>query len=574
MAKAWIINDATLDESSLALHWRVPPLIARLLANRGFDRNDSVESFLSPRLKDLHSPGALPGAEAAAGIITDAIRAQHPIVLYGDYDVDGTTGVAILWRVLHDAGAKVSCYVPHRVEEGFGLSAEATRRLIAEGAALLISVDCGITATEVAAEIAETDARLIVADHHAPRADLPRAAAIVHPTAQGDYPNPNLCGAGVAFKLAWAIAQQLSGAERVDDVYRQGLMDVLPLAALGTIADVVPLTGENRILARQGLERMAGSPLAGLRALLSVTGLAGRPIDGQDVAFKLAPRINAAGRMGHARIAVEMFTTADEHRAREIALQLEGQNRMRREEERTILAKAVEMIETGRLAGDAHRAIVLAHAKWHVGVIGIVAARLVERYARPTVLIALAGRDSQGSGRSVRHFDMNAALGACGQHLISYGGHEMAAGLRIDAKQLDDFTDAFLSEASQRLTGKDVVRKLRLDATVSLRDLSLSTVEAVLALGPFGAGNPKPRLATDWIDLAAEPRLVGQRGDHLQAVFQQDGINLKAIGFGLADRMEDLKQHRRCRVAFEPLINEFNGRRTVEMRILDLQFPK
>jgi len=397
-------------------------------------------------------------------------------------------------------------------------------------------------------------------------------SSIVHPGIEGGYPNRDLCGAGVAFKLAWAIAQNLSDAERVAPEYRDLLSELLPLAALGTIADVVPLVGENRIIVKHGLRGLAKTKIPGVRALIDSAGIEGGKVDDYDVGFKLAPRINAAGRMGHARLAVELFTRADADRAREIALYLEEHNRSRRATERQIVKQAVEMVEAKNLAGDARRAIVLSSGQWHAGVIGIVAARIVERYHRPAILIALANGEGQGSGRSIRHFDLSDALASCSEHLVAFGGHAMAAGIRIAENSVASFTEAFVEIANQRLTGDDLVEKLRLDGEVGLGELTLPAVEALLALGPFGIGNPRPRLATDWIELAREPRCVGKNQDHLQASFQQGGTHIRAIGFGMAKHAEDLKQHRRCRVAFEPIINEFNGRRSVEMQMIDIEY--
>lgn len=574
MAKDWLIAQPSSSCKAAARRWGVPSIVSQLLINRGVSPDEASQAFLSPQLKDLHAPELLPGAEQAAALIAEAVRAKARIVIYGDYDVDGTTGLAILWHVLDRAGANVGFYVPHRVEEGFGLNLEAAKQLIAEGAELIISVDCGITATDVVSVIREAGVKVVITDHHAPHATVPSANVIVHPTVGGVYPNPDLCGAGVAFKLGWALAQQLSGAERVSGDYRELLVELLPLAALGTIADVVSLRGENRIIAAHGLRLLAQSTLPGVRALVESAGLNGGDINGYDVGFKLAPRINAAGRMGHARLAVELFTRAAPDRAREIALYLEEHNRSRRSAEHKILKEACSIIERDNLAGDARRALVLAREGWHPGVIGIVAARLVDRYHRPTVLIALSNGEGQGSARSIKHFPLADALGECSEYLISHGGHTMAAGLRIAPYCVQPFSDAFVQKANNRLTKHDLTPKLHLDAETSLNALTLSTTEEILKLGPFGMGNPRPRLATDWIELATEPRCVGKSQNHLQASFVQDRMRIKAIGFGLGSQIEDLKQHRRCRVAFEPIINEFRGRRTVEMQMLDIKFPK
>ncbi|MCC7292992.1 MAG: single-stranded-DNA-specific exonuclease RecJ [Phycisphaerales bacterium] len=573
MSKRWIIEPAWEERDAAAKLWGVPPLVAQLLHNRGVRDVEAAQRFLCPSLKGLHAPGLLPGAMRAAEIIADAAAAGRRIVLYGDYDVDGITGVAILWRLLTAARANVGFYVPSRLDEGYGLHADAVCALADEGAELIVTVDCGVTGVEAAERLRTRGVPLVITDHHEPGATLPFAEAIVHPgMSAAPYPNPHLSGSGVAFKLAWAVAQRLSGAERVTPELRETLMDCLPLAALGTIADVVPLVDENRILARHGLAMLPDTRHAGLAALLESAGLKDSTVGGFDVGFKLAPRLNAAGRMGHARLAVELLTRATMDRAREIARVLEGENRTRQTVERQVFHQACERIDAERMAADSRHAIVVEGEGWHAGVIGIVAARVVDRYHRPAFLIALDGDRGQGSGRSVAAFDLNEALTACGEHLLSYGGHAMAAGLKIQADRVGAFREAFVQTANQRLTPTELQPRLALDGVIALQELTRATVDAIDAMEPFGQGNPKPRFATDWIELAAEPRAVGQDGTHLQAVFRQNGAQIKAIGFGLAGHLEDLKQHRRCRAAVEPMISRFNGRESVEMRLLDLQF--
>lgn len=571
--RRWVLQQVSADCESLARELGVPPIIAQLLANRGVAGTNDGRTFLNPVLKDLLPPHHLHGAVQAGKLLAEAIRDIRRIVLYGDYDVDGITGAAILWHALRHAGAEVSCYVPHRVEEGYGINVEAVRRLVADGAQMIVSVDCGITAVASAEFLRDAGVPLIVTDHHTPQQTLPAAAAIVHPGLGGESGNPDLSGSGVAFKTAWAFLQAHHGAERLPPAARELLMELLPLAALGTTADVVPLCGENRLLVKHGLEALPRSRLAGIQALIQSAGLANEKIRCYDVGFKLGPRINAAGRMGHARLAVELFTSAGEARAREIALYLEDHNRARQGAERKHAHHAFEMIERGKLAGDAKRAIVLASEGWHPGVIGIVAARVVDRYHRPAILIALNNGEGQGSARSIARFDLSAALEECADHLLNFGGHAMAAGLRIAAGKVEDFTRAFVNRANRRLTGDDLIPRLRIDAEVCLSSLTLSVAEAVAGMGPFGVGNPKPMLSTNWLDVAAEPRCVGAKGEHLQVALRQNGLQLKGIGFGLASHAEDLKLHRRCRVAFEPIVNEFNGRKSVELQIADFQFP-
>lgn len=573
MAKDWIIAPPWDGCTEAASRWGLPPLVAQLLHNRGLDVSSDPQDFLNPRMTDLHPPELLGGATQAATLLAKAVAKGRRIVIYGDYDVDGITGSAILWNLLRAANADVTYYVPHRLEEGYGLNAEAVRKLIEDGAQTLVTVDCGITAIEEAKLVAQLGAQLIVTDHHTPGDQFPDAAAVVHPAIDDPYPNQDICGAGVAFKLAWALAKELSDADKVAPQFRTALLDALPLAALGTIADVVSLTGENRIIARHGLARLPTTQHVGLQALLESAGLTGRAIGAYEVGFRLAPRLNAAGRMGHARLAVEMLTRASADRAREIGLYLEEHNRNRQATERRITKQACESIESAGLAGDGRRGIVLAAEGWHAGVIGIVASRLVDRYRRPTVLIAINNGQGQGSARSVPHFHMHQALAACAQHLITFGGHAMAAGLKIDSQKIDAFTEAFIEQANNTLTGRDLEPALRVDAQVEFPELNLRTIQTLETLGPFGQGNPKPRLCTDWIELAGEPRTVGKSGEHLTAAFRQNGTTLRSIAFGQADVAEDLKLHRRCKVAFEPIINRYQGRQSVEMQVLDYRFP-
>ncbi len=574
MPKQWIIQTPSTDRDAFASRWGVPALVAQLLINRGVDPESQSGAFLSPQLKDLHPPSELPGATNAAEVIVAAIRGGKKIVLYGDYDVDGTTGVAILWHMLQLAEAKVSFYVPHRVSEGYGLNVEAVRGLAEDGADLVISIDCGIRAVEVAKELATLGVDFIVTDHHQPGPALPQASAIVHPTAIGSSPNGDLCGAGVAFKLAWAIAQKVSGSDRVNPAFRELLQHLLPLAALGTIADVVSLVGENRIIARHGLANLPTCAIPGVKALMESAGLSGTKVSGYDVGFKIGPRINAAGRMGHARLAVELLTRADTDRAREIAIYLEGHNKSRQSTERKISKQAREMVDGADLASDARRAIVLAGEDWHAGVIGIVAARMVDRYHRPTVVFSINGDEAQGSARGIAHFDLAQAFSTCGDHLIGHGGHAMAAGCRIRAEDIPAFSEAFVDLANKRLTHNDLIPKVKIDSEVDLAELTLSTTEAIVGLGPFGTGNPRPKFSTDWVELAEEPRRVGRSQEHLLVSFRQNGTRMRGIGFGQAANFEDIKEHRRCRVAFEPIVNDFRGRRSVEMQIIDLQFPQ
>ncbi len=599
MPKRWIIQPPWPGCVEAARRLGTSALLTQLLHNRGIIDCDAAQTFLNPELKLLHPPELLPGCCDAARRIAAAARDGKRIVIYGDYDVDGITGTAILWHVLRLAGANVTYYIPSRLEEGYGLNAEALRQIRRDGGEMVVSVDCGITAIEEAAVARELGLELIVTDHHAPHCELrisdcgladgealssnpqseirnpqlPDAAAIVHPRIADGYPNGDLCGAGVAFKLAWAIARELCQSERVTPEYREFLLTATCLAALGTIADVVPLTGENRILARFGLTGLRETKLTGLRALIESARLANQKIDSEHVGFWLAPRLNAAGRMGHARIAVEMLTDASQERAKEIAAYLENHNRDRQSMERRIFREACELVESHRWASDARRAIVAASESWHAGVIGIVASRIVERYNRPTVLIALENGQGQGSGRSIRHLDLHRALADCGEHLLAFGGHAMAAGLRIESARVDAFREAFVARANQLLTGSDLEPTLRLDAEVQLTTLTEPIVKDLERLQPFGVSNPKPRFASPVLRLEGEPRTVGKNGEHLSFSLTDGRTRRRAIAFGLSRHLQPLLEHRRCRVAFEPTLNTFNGYTNVELQVIDITFP-
>ncbi|MCZ6816431.1 MAG: single-stranded-DNA-specific exonuclease RecJ, partial [Planctomycetota bacterium] len=543
---------------------------------------EAARKFLNPRATDILPPETLPNCEAAAERIFEAVRRGERIVIFGDYDVDGITAVSILWHCLRIAEAKVDYYIPHRLEEGYGISTEAIEAIAKDGARMIISVDCGVTAIEPAKRAKELGVELIITDHHQPQNDesgtvqLPDAL-IVHPGIEPDggdpYANPDLSGAGVALKLVWAIAQKFSNARKVSPEFREFLVDAMGLAALGTVADVVPLTGENRIIASHGLLGLPKSRLAGIQALIHTAGLAGKKLDGFDIGFKLAPRLNAIGRMGHARLAVEMLTRADADGAVKIAGNLEQQNRARQTLQRRIAAEARAMVREQGQDSDAVRAIVLASEGWHAGVIGIVASRIMEEFGRPTVMIALENGAGQGSARSIRNFPLDQALGDCRSHLISYGGHAMAAGLRIEAEKVDSFRQAFQSRAGQLLTAKDLNPGLRIDDCVSLSQLDEKLVRDLGRLEPFGSGNGPPHLATEFVNVLGEPRTVGSTGDHLQVTLGDGRVSCKGIAFGMAKYRPELQNHRRCRVAFRPMINEWNGRRTVEMQVLDFHFP-
>ena len=578
--KRWTLAPTNEQAADLAARLKVSPLVAQILLNRGISEPDDCHKFLKPTLKDLHDPSLLAGLPRAAERIARAIKDHQKITVYGDYDVDGITATSILWHAIKLLDGDVHYYIPHRVDEGYGLNADAIVELADGGTQLLITVDCGVTAVAPAAVAAERGVDLIITDHHEFHHDeatpLPAAYAIVHPRMPredgGAYPNGNLCGAGVAFKLAWGIGQAVNGAAKVSDEFRAFLVEATALAALGTIADVVPLVGENRILAHFGLGGLKASRLTGIRALIESANLVGKKLDSFHVGFLLGPRLNACGRMGHAALAVEMLTVADQGRAIEIATYLEEQNRDRQAMEKQILAAAIEQIESRGYAGEDCFALVVAGEGWHPGVIGIVASRLVERYHRPTVMIAINPDGiGQGSARSIAGFHLADAFTACTRHLLSHGGHEMAAGLKLDATNLDAFRAAFCEHAKQRLTPEQLVPQILLDADSQLGQINHALVTDLARLGPFGQGNRKPLLCCRNLTIAITPRRVGKTGDHLQLMLKQGTLSIKAIAFNGSKWFDDLTPGRTVHLAVEPTINEFNGRVSVELEVKDLQ---
>lgn len=569
----WIIAQPHPDRDRLASQAGIAPLLAQVLLNRDISTAAQVGRFLSPDLGLLLPPEALPNAVSAGRRLAEAVRAGRRIVIYGDYDVDGITATSILWLALRLANANVSFYIPNRLEEGYGVNGEALRSIAAEGDALVITVDSGITAVAEARLARQLGLGLIITDHHEPGPTLPECDCVVHPTACGASENPDLSGAGVALKIAWAFAQEFCGTQRVSEQFRNFLLDATTFAALGLVADVVPLTGENRVIAAFGLKYLRRTQNPGLKALLQVSGLEGKSrYDDYDVGFNLAPRLNAVGRLGHARTAVELFTQADGARAAEIAAALDAQNRKRQELERTIAKQAEALVIERGFDRDGCHGIVLACEQWHAGVIGIVASRLVNRFCRPAVLIALENGCGQGSARSVPHFPLHEVLACCGEHLLSHGGHAMAAGVRVAADRVDAFTEAFLAEAARRLTPKDLCPRLYLDDEVELTDLTIDVVDALQRMAPHGTGNPAPRLATGVVELAEPPRVVGKAGNHLQMMVRQGREHRKAIAFNRGDQAEQVNEVRRLRLAFEPIINEWNGRRSVELKVVDWKF--
>ncbi|MCZ6918279.1 MAG: single-stranded-DNA-specific exonuclease RecJ [Gemmatimonadetes bacterium] len=546
------------DELAEAL--RIPATLAELLVQRGHGSVEQAKSFLRPTLASLSDPSEFIDLPKAAALIAATVRAGKTIVVHGDYDVDGQSATALLTRILRLADAQVRPFVPHRVRDGYDLGPAGVAFAAEQGASLIITCDCGTTAHEAVADAKARGMQVIVTDHHVPGA-LPPADAIVNPN-RPDCPSTSkqLCGAGVAFKLAQALVTELG-------LPANAPLHVLDLVALATVADLVPLTGENRTLVRFGLKVLAQSRWAGVRALVDVAGLGGKSIRAGHVGFILAPRLNAVGRIGDAKDGLRLLLTDDEAAARDQARALEALNARRQAMDREILQEAVEEIDD-HVDLDRHHAIVLAKDSWHPGVIGIVASRVVERYARPTFLIGLDGAEGKGSGRSVPGFDMHAALTRCADHLVKFGGHPMAAGLTIHRDRIDAFREAFNAIARAELSKDDLVNVQRVDVTASVDRLDPDLERLLRHLEPCGMGNPAPVFAVMGAR-AADVREVGN--NHLKFRIEDQTGGLDAIAFERADRVPVEWLQGPVDVAFRLEENEFQGRVSLQARVVDLR---
>ena len=580
MDKRWRIpthDTGRIEE--LARQARIPAIVAQLLVARGLYQPEEVATFLDTRLSGLRDPVELPGAADAAERLLAAIKAGRRIVIHGDYDADGMTGTAILYLCLRLAGADVGYHIPNRLEEGYGLK-DATLRVLAErGASLVISVDCGIASLSEAETARELGLELIITDHHEMASQLPNAAAIVHPRLPGsNYPFGYLCGAGVAFKVAWAVCQQACQAKKVSTPMRNFLLSAMGIAAIGTVADLVPLLDENRILVRHGLASLRDRAQPGLQALMQLTQLDKKSsLSSDDIAFTLAPRLNAAGRLGQAQLGVELLTTDSPQRATALAAYIHELNQSRVSLERSVYLAAIKQVKE-TADPEQNAALVLAGRGWHAGIIGIVAGRLAEKYHRPVIMISIDSLGSKpgiGSGRSSCGLNLHTALEHCSEHLLSHGGHAAAAGLQIPESNIERFRDDFLKYAASEISDQSRVAEVHVDAEAPLSQLTLNTVEQIEQLAPFGQNNPRPILCASGVALADQPKRMGGGERHLSVRLSQHQTALRAVAFGQGDWAEELAQLKTpIDIAYRPVINQFAGRRTVELHLVDWHPPE
>lgn len=568
---------APFDEArirNLSRELRVSTLLAQVLLARGFEDAELVTTFLNPKLTDLYEPDSLAHVPEAAERIIAAIKAGRRITIYGDYDVDGVTSTSLLHQLITLAGGKVDYYIPHRLEEGYGLNAEAIKQLADEDPhRLIVTVDCGICSCDEAELAKSLGLELIITDHHEMGKRLPDAAVLVHPRLPGaEAPFTDLCGVGVAFKLAWGISQRLGDGKKAPGPLRDFLVQAVGLAAIGTIADVVPLLGENRVIVRYGLNALGSKSSIGLKALMDVSSLKpDQELQSDDIGFAIAPRINAAGRLGQARLAVELLTTTNAERAAALAKYLNELNQNRRTVERKIFKHCKDMIEERPEWLDS-KALVLAHAEWHAGVIGIVANRVAEEFSKPAILISLSRQDriGQGSGRSFAGLNLIKSLTECAEHLVTFGGHQAAVGLRISAERIDEFRELFCSAVGVQCEQGIEALVCKVDAEVRLADLTRTAVLELDRLGPFGKENERPTFVATRVELSEPPRTMGEGDRHLSLTLKQHGCTMRAVAFGKGEWAEPLSQlSGTMSIRFAPSINRYRGYESVQLKLME-----
>ncbi len=552
--------------AGLAVELGVNPVIARLLCLRGLADPDKARRFLHPAIDQLHDPFELADMDRAVERLERALAQHERIAIHGDYDVDGITSTVILRRALELLGGDVVHFIPERLRDGYGLQPAAIDRLHGERVSLVVSVDCGIRSSEAAARARELGLDLIVTDHHEPEETLPDALAVINPKRRDcTYPDKNLAGVGVALKLVQALCAR-AGKDR-------WLPAFVKIAAIGTLADVVPLVGENRVIARLGLASLSAGPhTIGLRSLLDASGLSGKMIDSYHVAFILAPRVNAAGRMSTPDIATRLLLATGDamgEEARALAQQLNEENLRRQEEEADLVAQARKAIETDPAVG-AHNVLVVGGEGWHRGVIGIAASKLVDAYHKPAVVLSVEGDVAHGSCRSIPDFDMLAALERCADVFVRFGGHRQAAGLTMEAARVPEFRARINAYADEVLEPDQLRPRLRIDGPLTLRSITHDLMRDLDAMEPFGMANPRPVFHASGVEIVDGPRTLKER--HLKMTFSQEGRRFRAIAWRAAERADFLTRNRAgVNLAFSLERNEFQGETYLELNVADVK---
>ena len=562
-------------DAEVARRHSISTVLATLLATRGIEGDETIERHMTPRMTDLHDPFLLPGMQAATERILRAVREKETVLVHGDYDVDGVTGTTLLMRLFSAIGGHACWHIPNRFTDGYSFGAHSIARAKEVGASLVISVDNGTSAIETIRELKELGIDTIVTDHHEPpqSGELPPAVAIVNPKLNDStYPFRELCGGAVAFKLAWGVCHALTGEARLPDELRSFLLESMAYVAVATVCDVVPLIDENRVLARFGLRSLGATNNPGLAALRSVAGLAdGPPPDAEDVAFQIGPRINASGRLGSAHFAVELLLAGDAEQARGLAKTLDELNQERRRIERELCEEAYAVAETFADERE-HPVLVVAGEGWHQGVVGIVAARLVDRYRRPAIVIGLDGSEGRGSARSVPGFSVLDVMHGGAAYMQRYGGHEQAAGCEVRAEDVDRLRDALCKRAREMLDGGALpTAPVHIDCELAFGDVTPTFMRELDRLKPFGERNDTPVFLARDLRLAEHPRVLGKTRDHMALTLRRGDHVLRGMAFGMAAREGELLPGEPIDLVFTPRWNTFRGETRLELSIVDFR---
>jgi single-stranded-DNA-specific exonuclease len=562
----WVIDD-DYDEQAvdhLAQELGIPDVLALILLKRGIDCFDKARTYFRPDLEELHNPFLMKDMDIAVDRLHRALEKGEKILVYGDYDVDGVSGSSLFYLILSRmVGSKAMYYIPDRISEGYGLSKQPIQEYAEKGVSLILTIDCGVTAVEEIRFAKELGVDVVVCDHHEPGDELPPAVAILDPKRPDcPYPFKELAGVGVGFKFMQALYRRLGLTDSELDEY----MDIV---AIGSCADIVPLVDENRILVRHGLDRVNYNPRYGVKALLESSGIDRKEITVSLVVFVIAPRINAVGRMGDARRAVQLFTSPNLQRARTLARELERENRVRRDVDETTFKEALEIVET-KLDIENDYAFVVYKRDWHPGVIGIAASRIVEKYYRPTIMISVVDGIGKGSARSISNFNIYEAIKECSEYLVAFGGHKYAAGLAIQEEKIPPFIEKFKKIAREKITEKDLVPAIRIDCEVKLSDFDERLIRLLKLMGPFGPLNLRPVFVSNSLKVVGEASIVGT--NHLKLCLEQDGVQMNAIGFNLGDRLDEITQNNGvidCAYVVEE--NFWNGKKELQIRLKDIK---
>jgi len=560
--KRWLVNKTNQEFLEyLSSKTSISTVLTQILVNRGFKDVESIKNFLSPSLKNLHDPFLMPDMKKAVDRIRTAKENGSTVLVFGDYDADGLTSTALLVSVLGKIGIKTHFYIPSRIKDGYGLNKDGIRTAQTLGANLLITVDCGISSEEEVLMARSLGIDVIITDHHEPPEKLPDAVAIINPhRTDSEYPFKYLAGVGVVYKLCQALEQSTVNSEQLTETEK-----LLDLVAVGTVADSVPLTGENRTLVTYGLKVLNNnSPKPWVQALKEISGMDNKDFHSTLLSYTIIPRINAVGRLGDSSEVVEFFLTQDHAKAKETASFIETQNKKRQKIEGDVYTSALNMLDTEALDSS----IVLYSAGWHPGVLGIVASRLAETFYRPTFLFSIQDNIAKGSGRSIPSFHLYGGIAKCAEFLLRYGGHSQAVGLSIHTENISSFKKRINSIIANTISGEALVPTVEIDAGVDLSEINFNLIKELNLLEPFGNSNQRPLLGAKGVEVI-NPKTVGN--NHLKAKSRQKSITIDTIGFSMADALDEIEDSLTMDIVFIPCINEWNGSKSLQLNLKALR---